>query len=380
MARTFTSLRSVGLRTAFAGLMCGTLLLAPVPAVAQVLPPDAGSAEVSGAKIRFERMEIDFGEIPDTKQIHTTVKFTNEGTGLLTIDRIKSGCGCTAAELTVRDYLPGESGEIEIAYDPRNRSGKQNKSVTVTCNDPQKTFNIRVMSDITPAVTMEPRVVALGQIVHRSVESRDFEVISRREKFEIDKIEIDGPNLSAEVIGMETLELEDGGVEHHAKLRLTVDESAPKGWFSRLITLNTKISDDDDPEKLMEHGVAVTVSGSIVGDIQVVPPRVPMGTPGPGTVINKQVKIRSLKSFPFTILDIKIETDEDTQVSVEHEATTWDDGKSGYTLDIEVAVPGQPGPFRGYIIITTDRPEQDEVKFPFFGTVRNRPIVIDRDK
>lgn len=379
MARIKGSFRMTSLRTAVATFICGVLVGLPAMANGQVLPPET-SNESSGAKIRFETLELDFGTIPDTKTIDTTVKFTNEGSGLLTIERIKSGCGCTAAELTVRDYLPGESGEIEITYDPRNRSGKQNKSVTVTCNDPQRNFSIRVVSDIIPAVTIEPRTVAMGQVVHKSEESREFKVVSRRQKFEVADVIVDGPNLTAEVLGMETEELEDGEVEHRATLRITIDDSAPKGWFSRAITLNTKISDDDDPEKLMEHGVAVTVSASVVGDIQALPPRLPLGTPGPGTVIKKEMKVRSLKGYPFTILDTRVETEDDTIVTVEHEPTTWEDGRTGYTLRIEVAVPGEPGPFRGYIHLTTDRPEQEELKFPFFGTVRNRPVVIDRDK
>ena len=57
--------------------------------------------------------------------------FTNTGTGMLRINEVKAGCGCTVPSLSKYDYLPGESGSIEIVFDPKGRKGKSTKYVTV---------------------------------------------------------------------------------------------------------------------------------------------------------------------------------------------------------------------------------------------------------
>ena len=56
---------------------------------------------------------------------------------LLIIRKVKTSCGCTAAELKKKEIKPGEETQIDVKYDSTNNTGKQIKTITVICNDPE---------------------------------------------------------------------------------------------------------------------------------------------------------------------------------------------------------------------------------------------------
>ena len=109
----------------------------------------------------LERFEHDFGEIWDLEQQKTTFGFENKGKGPLIIEGVKASCGCTTPTLTKTTYLPGEKGTLEIAFAPKG-NGRQTKTLTVRCNDPERPVTIlKISSTIKPFVKPRPVVLAL---------------------------------------------------------------------------------------------------------------------------------------------------------------------------------------------------------------------------
>ncbi len=87
------------------------------------------------AKIAFEELNHDFGEIlenggPQATEFH----FTNEGTVPLVLNGVRASCGCTTPKWTREPVAPGEKGSISVSYNPRNRPGGFNKTITVQSN------------------------------------------------------------------------------------------------------------------------------------------------------------------------------------------------------------------------------------------------------
>lgn len=81
---------------------------------------------------------INFGIIPNKKDIKLTFNLKNAGGGNLIIYKIETSCSCTSV-LTDNFLLqPGESKELIITFNAKGREGKQHKIVKVFCNDPQK--------------------------------------------------------------------------------------------------------------------------------------------------------------------------------------------------------------------------------------------------
>ncbi len=76
--------------------------------------------------------------------------FTNTGSKPLYITNVRASCGCTATDYTKEPIQPGKKGYVKATYNPRNRPGKFNKSVTVTTNTENPTTLLRIEGQVTP--------------------------------------------------------------------------------------------------------------------------------------------------------------------------------------------------------------------------------------
>ena len=86
-----------------------------------------------GAKIKFEFLEINYGEISKGDNGVRIFKFTNIGSKPLIIDKVYSSCGCTIPKKPSSPIDPGQDDEIQVKYDT-NRVGPIRKTITVLSN------------------------------------------------------------------------------------------------------------------------------------------------------------------------------------------------------------------------------------------------------
>ncbi len=104
--------------------------------------------------------EYDFGTIDqaDGKVTHV-FKFKNTGKEPLVISNAKGSCGCTVPEWPKEPIAVGESGEIKVEFDPKNKKGNQSKSVTITANTEPVNTILQIKANIegdAPATTAQP--------------------------------------------------------------------------------------------------------------------------------------------------------------------------------------------------------------------------------
>ena len=90
----------------------------------------------------FTEVEYNFGEINQGDKITHEFKFKNNGKRDLIIRKTKTSCGCTAIE-TKKLIKPGETSTIKAVFNSAHKSGRQNKSITLTTNIPGKDKNNR---------------------------------------------------------------------------------------------------------------------------------------------------------------------------------------------------------------------------------------------
>ena len=86
-----------------------------------------------GAKIKFESLEINYGQISKGDNGVRIFKFTNIGSKPLIIDKVYSSCGCTIPKKPSSPIDPGQDDEIQVKYDT-NRVGPIRKTITVLSN------------------------------------------------------------------------------------------------------------------------------------------------------------------------------------------------------------------------------------------------------
>lgn len=116
--------------------------------------------------INFLEKSHDFGTVKEEDgPIKYEFKFTNNGTEPVQILNVKASCGCTTPAWSREPIPAGESGFIQAQYNPRNRPGRFNKSLTVTTSI-NETIRLYISGEVTPRVKTpeEEYPKALGSI------------------------------------------------------------------------------------------------------------------------------------------------------------------------------------------------------------------------
>lgn len=98
----------------------------------------------------FDKTEFDFGTIDEGDVVETIFVLTNKGKTDLLISNAKGSCGCTVPTWTRKPIKPGESTEIGVKFNSRNKKNKQSKTVTLTTNTLNGKEVLRVKGTVTP--------------------------------------------------------------------------------------------------------------------------------------------------------------------------------------------------------------------------------------
>lgn len=104
--------------------------------------------QVGKAVMNFSSYENDFGKVPEGKTVRHNFSFINDGTGNLSVFSAVASCGCTVSRFDKRPIAPGESGNIEVAFDTRGRSGKQTKTISVKSNAVKPVITLKISAEV----------------------------------------------------------------------------------------------------------------------------------------------------------------------------------------------------------------------------------------
>jgi hypothetical protein len=123
-----------------------TTVVAPEVNTEEALPTTVVTELTS---LSIDRMEHDFGKIPDTAPVETSFVITNTGDKPLLVTNAQGSCGCTVPEYPKEPLAPGESRDMKISFNPNGKEGVNNKTVTITANTEPATTIINIKSDVT---------------------------------------------------------------------------------------------------------------------------------------------------------------------------------------------------------------------------------------
>lgn len=85
-------------------------------------------------QIKVDNVSFDFGTVPSGNgELRHSFKITNTGDQTLKIDNVKPGCSCTVVEFKP-ELKPGETSVIVAALSIKDRTGKQDKPITIISN------------------------------------------------------------------------------------------------------------------------------------------------------------------------------------------------------------------------------------------------------
>jgi len=123
--------------------------LSPVFAVAALLLSPAEPLRAQPSKGGGPRMEIvpsvhDFGPARQDQKLVYDFVVKNTGTEDLTLLRIATSCGCTAALPAERLVPPGGSTTLQVTLETRKYKGVLERSISVASNDRRRVATVRV--------------------------------------------------------------------------------------------------------------------------------------------------------------------------------------------------------------------------------------------
>lgn len=107
--------------------------------------------------IKFTETSHDFGNINEEKgPVEKIFKFKNLGKDTIRLTNVQASCGCTTPKWDKEAIMPGKEGTVIAKYDPMNRPGAFNKSITVTSTGNPSTTVLYIKGNVIP----KPKTVA----------------------------------------------------------------------------------------------------------------------------------------------------------------------------------------------------------------------------
>jgi len=206
-------------------------------------------------KIAFEKTNHNFGAFLESAGSQaTTFKFKNTGTTPLIINNVRASCGCTTPTWTKDPVAPNATGEITVSYDPKNRPGAFNKTVTVSSNAENNTVILEISGEVNQRektlaekyprevgpLRCETNHISFAQLKQNSVETKELVLVNDTDKPVKAELQSVPPHLTCKMVP-ETIPAKGTG-----KLVVTYDAKAANtyGFASHRIYLSFDGSKD----------------------------------------------------------------------------------------------------------------------------------------
>ena len=105
--------------------------------------------EIQRPVLSFADTLVNFGAVSEGHVVRHTFSFVNDGPGQALIADVSTSCGCTVPKTWTRDPLaPGDAGTIEVMFDTHDKSGIQDKVISVVANTSPGVIRLHLVGTI----------------------------------------------------------------------------------------------------------------------------------------------------------------------------------------------------------------------------------------
>ena len=301
--------------------------------------------------IYFDEINHNFGKVGQNQELLYTFKFWNKGEEPLRIKEIRSSCGCTAAVVSKGEVPPGDMGEIRALFNTGYRRGRFREEIHVISNDPEKPEVILTLSgEIVRSVVAVPDRLYFGEIKGGDQRRKRVQIIDLDGKrLNIEKVRSSSKGIRVRVNREKDNEITLEVILNPLKMKL--------GAFEERIVVYT--NNDMRPE------IEIPLSGEILGEIELKPPRLFFGMMRAGE--RKELKVEILKSGEA---DLRLISVEGAGKLVEIKGVKEVEKGRRYELRV-VLHPVRRGEIEGRLKVRTNNERQPVLEIPFYGYCLN---------
>jgi len=329
--------------------------------------PDAGATTPAIAAspvnaalpvLSFASTVYDFGVIDETSAVATTFRFTNTGGGELVIEAVSASCGCTTPQLTKRRYQPGESGVIQVGFDPTKPGPAQEQSIEIVSNTKPAVTRLTITADVTAFLVFKPKILQLGVRQFRAEHRGRITVSSPDRNFVIDSVSVNLPYVTARVVPPD-----QATAPGSKTVEITVAPTAPWGglYFGVDFVVTGRPTPDAEP---VTHNRSVRVACQLFGRLSASPDRFRFVV-APGDAIVETIRLRRADGRPFRILKTEIRIPRLPGATV----TATPESLDAWSLTLNARGGSVLGSLTGTVIVTTDVRGEEVIELRALGAI-----------
>ena len=356
--------------------------------VGLILFATEGFAQIQTPSMIFQSTEHDFGQIKENGGLAVyTFEFINKASTPIIISNASASCGCTTPEWTKAPVAPGKKGTIKVTFDPINRPGPFDKTVTINYNLDSKVAVLRIKGYV------EEKEKRVEDLYPRAI--GDLRLQSSYKAFiAIASDQIATDSLPIINVGSKPLSISFGVVPAHIKIQSVPETLKPNQKGKLVISYNAPKKNDwgfiTDNFEVLVNGEKLpnnllTVSANITEDFSKFTPQELASAPA--------------VAFDESVFDFGSIT---AGTPVEHEFVFTNKGKTDLiirkvkascgctTIDpaVKIVKPGQSSSIKANfhtdnysgrqtktITVITNDPKNANVSLRITGTVTPKPTV-----
>ncbi len=253
-----------------------------------VAPFDAAFAQEWATKM-FSATSHNFGTVAKGSKTEYRFVFRNIYKEDLHVVGVRTSCGCTSPEVTVRELKTHETGEVVAKFNTRTFLGQHGATLTITFDKPYYAeVQLRVAGNIRGDVTFDPPFVDLGNVdlgkgAERSVRvthigSTPWEIKDVRSANANFEVSLSKPTHSSNQSAYD--------------LTVRLKPEAAAGYVNGQLILVT-----DDPRAAQ---IPMDIEGRVVAEVTVSPQLLALGAVEPGASVTKNIVVRANRPFCVT--------------------------------------------------------------------------------
>ena len=320
----------------------------------------SSNPSVRGAGITLEWEERDFGTIWDFESVTTTFPFTNNGTKPLVLSKLQAGCGCTTPVADKTILQPGESGTITVTFNPRGKSKKQDKKVTIFSNaarNPEKAFWIR--SYVNTFIDVEKKFLDLGEMRLGEPHSIEFDFAPVDPNFVVTSLV--GSGKHGEFVTAEELNMP---ADSPRRIRINVNPARQWGAFHSQLIVNGRGTTPEGKE--INHSFTMFANGKTYGQLKADQHVLSVGSLKKGDSYHKRLHIFHEDGAPFEVISTTVLKPSVTGINT----TPVQMLDGSYEIIVSGTLPpDHVGSINGEILVQTDIIGEELLKFRIAGVV-----------
>jgi hypothetical protein len=313
-------------------------------------------------QLALDKEFVDMGVVSNTENSTTVVAVRNEGNAPLVISSVRGSCSCIWGKVDETTIPPGGSTNLTIELDPYQIPGFDTKKLILihSNDDARKVANMDVVAKIEPEFAFEPPTLQFGTIEKgQTPEASAIIRQIREEPFEIEKVQVHGPNSKGVSVTFEPVPEQEWKQPGKREFRITAKVLPAIGTGRMVVPI-----DVFPTIERFKNGFRTAAMAEVTTFYKVEPERVvQMSRVKPGSA--SVVRVTVTAERPIEIQNAKA-----SLATVTARAIPDPDDPNKAYLDFDIASDVKPGRIKGQIAFTVSSQGQTyEEELLLYGLV-----------